>query len=131
MGIGEVYFIDTATAMDYRQPKKLKEVAEKQLNAFIQDGIHSSLVDARAALAIFRKHQEVYEEYKQIMTKEDLLYSTSKHQKKVLKDYQKKKLKEAQAKVSLQQPKTSSLSLEDKLSLRVQKALEIEDEREY
>ena len=56
MGIGEVYFIDTATAMDGHQPKKLKDVAGKQLNAFIQEGIHSSLVDARAALAIFRKH---------------------------------------------------------------------------
>ena len=36
-----------------KQPKKLKHLVQKYLNAQIQDGHHSSIIDARATLALF------------------------------------------------------------------------------
>lgn len=41
--------------------RKLKELSEEFLNAQIQDGHHSSVIDARAALALYRMHYEEIE----------------------------------------------------------------------
>lgn len=38
--------------------RKLKDLADDFLNASIQDGHHSSVIDARAALALYRLHYE-------------------------------------------------------------------------
>lgn len=38
--------------------RKLKELAGEFLNARIQEGHHSSVIDARAALALYRMHYE-------------------------------------------------------------------------
>jgi hypothetical protein len=43
------------------QKRKLKDLAEEFLNASIQDGHHSSVIDARAALALYRMHYEEIE----------------------------------------------------------------------
>ena len=39
------------------QKRKLKELAEEFLNAKIQQGHHSSIIDARVALALYRTFQ--------------------------------------------------------------------------
>jgi len=41
--------------------RKLKDLAAQFLNARIQDGHHSSIIDSRAALAIYRMHYEEIE----------------------------------------------------------------------
>jgi len=41
--------------------RKLKDLSEEFLNAKIQDGHHSSVIDARAALALYRMHYEEIE----------------------------------------------------------------------
>ena len=43
------------------QKRKLKDLAEEFLNAGIQDGHHSSVIDARTALALYRMHYEEIE----------------------------------------------------------------------
>lgn len=44
---------------NYRiQKRKLKDLGEEFLNARIQHGHHSSIIDARAALALYRLHYE-------------------------------------------------------------------------
>lgn len=55
-------FLDTSTVLDPTQPRSLKECAGSLLNASIQtDGTtHSSLIDARAALALFYHFFELY-----------------------------------------------------------------------
>ena len=40
------------------QKRKLKEISEEFLNAKIQEGHHSSIIDARAALALYRMNYE-------------------------------------------------------------------------
>jgi len=44
----------------YNQTRKLKVLVEKHLNAEIQEGHHSSIIDARASLALFLKMRTVY-----------------------------------------------------------------------
>ena len=39
------------------QKRKLKELADEFLNAKIQQGHHSSIIDARVALALYRTFQ--------------------------------------------------------------------------
>lgn len=41
--------------------RKLKELCEEFLNAKIQEGHHSSIIDARAALALYRMNYEEIE----------------------------------------------------------------------
>lgn len=41
--------------------RKLKDLSEEFLNAQIQEGHHSSVIDARAALALYRMHYEEIE----------------------------------------------------------------------
>jgi hypothetical protein len=41
--------------------RKLKDLAGEFLNALIQDGHHSSVIDARSALALYRMHYEEIE----------------------------------------------------------------------
>jgi len=41
--------------------RKLKELSEEFLNAKIQEGHHSSIIDARAALALYRMNYEEIE----------------------------------------------------------------------
>jgi hypothetical protein len=41
---------------EYTQKRKLKELAQDFLNANIQSGHHSSIIDARVALALYRKY---------------------------------------------------------------------------
>ncbi len=43
------------------QKRKLKDLAEEFLNARIQQGHHSSIIDARAALALYRMNYESIE----------------------------------------------------------------------
>lgn len=38
--------------------KKLKDLAREFLNADIQNGSHSSVIDARVALALYRMHYQ-------------------------------------------------------------------------
>ena len=56
MGIGGVPFLCTQNIDKdplLHQSKKLKTLSEKYLNAKIQEGHHSSIIDARACLALF------------------------------------------------------------------------------
>ena len=46
------------------EKRKLKELAHEFLNCSIQKGHHSSVIDARIALALYRLHQ-----YKYLITK--------------------------------------------------------------
>lgn len=46
---------------EYTQKRKLKELATDFLNANIQSGHHSSIIDARVALALYRKYQNEIE----------------------------------------------------------------------
>jgi hypothetical protein len=43
------------------QKRRLKDLAEEFLNALIQDGHHSSVIDGRTALALYRMHYEEIE----------------------------------------------------------------------
>ena len=43
------------------QKRRLKDLADEFLNASIQDGHHSSVIDARTALALYRMHYEEIE----------------------------------------------------------------------
>lgn len=43
------------------RPAKLKELAASQLGVVIQEGAHSPVEDARAALALYRKHEAAWE----------------------------------------------------------------------
>ena len=56
MELYDVAYIDTQ-AIDKdpvnKNPRKLLHLVEKHLNAKIQDGHHSSIIDARATLALF------------------------------------------------------------------------------
>jgi hypothetical protein len=50
------------TSTDFRvQKRRLKDLADEFLNALIQDGHHSSVIDARTALALYRMHYEEIE----------------------------------------------------------------------
>jgi DNA polymerase III epsilon subunit-like protein len=50
---------DSGSKRNYRiQKRKLKSLSEEFLNARIQHGHHSSIIDARAALALYRLHYE-------------------------------------------------------------------------
>jgi len=40
--------------------KKLKHLCDKYLNASIQEGHHSSIIDSRATLALFLKLKSIY-----------------------------------------------------------------------
>jgi len=42
---------------EIKQKRKLKELAQDYLNADVQSGHHSSIIDARVALALYRKYQ--------------------------------------------------------------------------
>lgn len=59
MGIYDVPYIDTQAIDKFlegaHQTKKLKVLCEKYLNAQIQEGHHSSIIDARSSLALFLK----------------------------------------------------------------------------
>ena len=91
MEIAGVNYIDTALAIDSKQPKKLKEVAKQRLNASIQEGTHSSIVDARTALAIFRDDEQFFTQQIYFMTEEDLKWSVSKYQHKHFKPHKKER----------------------------------------
>ncbi len=43
--------------IDKMQKRKLKDLAAEYLNARIQQGHHSSIIDARVALALYRTYQ--------------------------------------------------------------------------
>jgi hypothetical protein len=62
MGIYDVPFYCTKV-LDRgptNQTRKLQYLAEKHLNATIQEGHHSSIIDSRASLALFLKFKDVY-----------------------------------------------------------------------
>lgn len=44
-----------------KEKRKLKELAAEFLNAHIQDGHHSSVIDARIALALYRSQEHEFE----------------------------------------------------------------------
>lgn len=58
-------FIDTSTMIDPRQPRSLKECLARFLNGEIQsDGTtHSSIIDARSALALFLHFFQQYQSH--------------------------------------------------------------------
>jgi len=45
--------VDTQKFYGPEQPKSLKDLGESVLNVKIQEGIHSSIIDARVSLALF------------------------------------------------------------------------------
>ena len=49
----ECHFIDTQDFYPAGLPRKLSMLSERELNARIQEGKHSSVIDCRAALGIF------------------------------------------------------------------------------
>jgi DNA polymerase III epsilon subunit-like protein len=49
----ECHFIDTQDFYPVGLPRKLSLLSERELNARIQEGKHSSVIDCRAALGIF------------------------------------------------------------------------------
>ncbi len=51
--LSECHFLDTQDFYPGTLPRKLSLLAERELNARIQDGTHSSVIDCRAALGIF------------------------------------------------------------------------------
>ena len=51
-------YIDT-TWLDQGNPRKLKTLVRDQLNAAIQGEAHSSVTDARSAMALFKLHKDV------------------------------------------------------------------------
>lgn len=65
--LGEVDYIDTGFFLDQelseleqfqtRNPRKLKDLTSEYLNAKIQDSCHSSIIDARASMALFKLRQ--------------------------------------------------------------------------
>lgn len=62
----DTYFYEDMTQDDSmlwasRNPKKLKDLASLFLNAQIQESVHSSIIDARAAMALFKDRQEYLE----------------------------------------------------------------------
>ena len=63
MGIYDVPYYDTHIIdrePTYNNTRKLKTLSEKHLNAQIQEGHHSSIIDSRASLALFLKLKDVY-----------------------------------------------------------------------
>jgi len=57
-----------------QKPKKLKYLAKKHLGIDIQKGSHSSVEDARAALALYRLHEAEWEETHSIQTNSSKSY---------------------------------------------------------
>lgn len=47
---------------EYTEKRKLKELSGDFLNAKIQEGHHSSIIDARCALALYRRFQTEIED---------------------------------------------------------------------
>lgn len=70
--IGSVQYIDITDLPAYRKAngmkKSLKKLAEEHLNAKIQVAAHSSVVDARAALALYRHKEALFVKYIQPKT---------------------------------------------------------------
>ncbi|CDW76131.1 rna exonuclease 4 [Stylonychia lemnae] len=84
MGIANVQFIDTSTLEDQKQPQKLRALAREKLNAKIQNHLHSSVIDARASMAIFMQKKDQFAEMIQYLSFEDIEDSGSKSYKKRL-----------------------------------------------
>jgi len=55
-----------------KRPKKLKKLAEKHLGIEIQRGSHSSIEDARAALALYRLHEIEWEDARVLLTNRNI-----------------------------------------------------------
>lgn len=53
LGLSDLYYVDTQRFYGPEQPKGLKDLGESVLNVKIQEGIHSSIIDARVSLALF------------------------------------------------------------------------------
>ncbi len=53
MKLSDCHFLDTQDFYPAGLPRKLSLLAERDLNARIQEGKHSSVIDCRAALGIF------------------------------------------------------------------------------
>ena len=52
---------DTAAALKAKDTPGLKMLCQRYLNSKIQDGWHSSIIDARATMALFRMREEYLE----------------------------------------------------------------------
>jgi len=65
-----------------QRPKKLKYLAKKHLGIDIQKGSHSSVEDARAALALYRLHEAEWEETHTIQTNNSKAFKKRKIKKK-------------------------------------------------
>jgi len=65
---------DTArfTVLCPKRPKKLKKLAKKYLDIEIQKGSHSSVEDARAALALYRLHETEWEDARALLTNRNI-----------------------------------------------------------
>jgi len=65
---------DTArfTVLCPKRPKKLKKLAKKHLGIEIQRGAHSSIEDARVALALYRLHEVEWEETRKLLTNRNI-----------------------------------------------------------
>ena len=56
INLSEVFYYDTHVIdfnYEMHHSKKLKDLSSKYLNALIQEGNHSSIIDSRACLALF------------------------------------------------------------------------------
>lgn len=64
MNLTDVPFICTSKVdmSEIHQAKKLKDLSRVHLNALIQEGHHSSIIDSRCTLALFLKFREQLEE---------------------------------------------------------------------
>ncbi len=79
LGIVDVAYLCTSKIdlNSLHQAKKLKDLSKKYLNAEIQNGNHSSIIDSRCTLALFLKLKDVFalEQYGPIFFNSIDLYS--------------------------------------------------------
>jgi len=60
--IKDVEFINVAYySKAHKHQEALRKLAKRVLNARIQSGVHSSIIDARAAMALFRSNMRYFE----------------------------------------------------------------------
>lgn len=60
--IKDVIFVNVAYySKNHKFPEALRKLSKRVLNASIQGGVHSSIIDARAAMALFRSNMRYFE----------------------------------------------------------------------